>query len=57
VIDSLQLTANHHLATPVNWRAGQDVIITSGVSDAEARQLHPNGWRSPRPYMRIVRQP
>jgi thioredoxin-dependent peroxiredoxin len=57
VLDSLQLTANHRVATPVNWRAGEDVIITSAVSDDEARELYPDGWRSPRPYMRIARQP
>jgi alkyl hydroperoxide reductase subunit AhpC len=57
VIDSLQLTAKHRVATPVNWRAGEDVIITSAVPDTEARELYPDGWRSPLPYMRIVRQP
>ena len=57
VIDSLQLTAKHRVATPVNWKQGQDVIIAGSVSDDEARQIYPNGWRSPRPYIRIVPQP
>ena len=57
VIDSLQLTARHRVATPVNWKQGQDVIIAGSVSDDEARQIYPDGWRSPRPYIRIVPQP
>ena len=57
VIDSLQLTANHKVATPVNWRAGEDVIIVTSVSDEEARRTYPDGWRAPRPYLRIVPQP
>jgi thioredoxin-dependent peroxiredoxin len=57
VIDSLQLTARHKVATPVNWRQGQDVIIAGSVSDEEARQLYPQGWKAPRPYIRIVPQP
>jgi thioredoxin-dependent peroxiredoxin len=57
VIDSLQLTAKHRVATPVNWKQGQDVIIAGSVSDDEARQIYPNGWSSPRPYIRIVPQP
>jgi alkyl hydroperoxide reductase subunit AhpC len=57
VIDSLQLTASHNVATPVNWRPGQDVIIAASVSDDEARRTYPNGWRAVRPYLRIVRQP
>ena len=57
VIDSLQLTAKHRVATPVNWKQGQDVIIAGSVSDDEARQIYPDGWRSPRPYIRIVPQP
>jgi alkyl hydroperoxide reductase subunit AhpC len=57
VIDSLQLTAHHQVATPVNWRPGDDVIIAGSVSDAEARRAYPEGWRSPRPYIRIVPQP
>lgn len=57
VIDSLQLTANHRVATPVNWKQGEDVIISGSVSDAEAKQLFPQGWAAPKPYIRIVRQP
>ena len=57
VIDSLQLTANHKVATPVNWRPGEDVIIAASVSDDEARRTYPNGWRAPRSYLRIVPQP
>jgi alkyl hydroperoxide reductase subunit AhpC len=57
VIDSLQLTAEHRVATPVNWVPGQDVIISGSVSDAEARSLYPDGWKAPRPYMRIVPDP
>jgi alkyl hydroperoxide reductase subunit AhpC len=57
VIDSLQLTAGHRVATPVNWRHGEDVIIAGSVSDAEAREIYPDGWESPRPYIRIVSQP
>jgi len=54
VIDSLQLTANHKVATPANWEPGEDVIIAGSVSDAEATKVYPNGWRAPRPYMRFV---
>jgi alkyl hydroperoxide reductase subunit AhpC len=57
VIDSLQLTAKHKVATPVNWRPGDDVIIAGSVSDDEARERYPDGWESPRPYIRIVHQP
>ena len=57
VIDSLQLTAKHKVATPVNWRPGEDVIIAGSVSDEEAWQRYPEGWASPRPYIRIVPQP
>ncbi|MGH8076058.1 MAG: peroxiredoxin [Lysobacter sp.] len=57
VIDSLQLTAKHRVATPVNWHPGEDVIIAASVSDEEARQLFPAGWQSPEPYIRIVPQP
>ena len=57
VIDSLQLTAKHKVATPVNWQLGEDVIITGSVSDEEAWQRYPEGWRSPKPYIRIVPQP
>jgi alkyl hydroperoxide reductase subunit AhpC len=57
VIDSLQLTAEHKVATPVNWKDGDDVIIAGSVSDEEARETYPDGWESPRPYIRIVPQP
>ena len=57
VIDSLQLTAEHKVATPVNWQQGDDVIIAASVSDDEAKQAYPEGWRSPRPYIRIVPAP
>ncbi len=57
VIDSLQLSAKHKVSTPVNWKPGEDVIISGSVSDDEARQTYPDGWRSPKPYIRIVPQP
>ena len=57
VIDSLQLTAKHRVATPVNWQQGEDVIIAGSVSDEEAKETYPQGWKSPRPYIRIVPQP
>jgi len=57
VLDSIQLTAKHKVATPVNWKAGEDVIIAGSVSDDEAKQKYPGGWKSPRPYIRIVPQP
>jgi alkyl hydroperoxide reductase subunit AhpC len=57
VIDSLQLTARHKLATPANWHPGDEVIIVPAVSDEDARKKFPNGWRAPKPYMRIVPQP
>jgi alkyl hydroperoxide reductase subunit AhpC len=57
VIDSLQLTAKHKVATPVNWQQGQDVIIAGSVSDDDAKKIYPNGWKAPRPYLRIVPQP
>ena len=57
VIDSLQLTAKHKVATPVNWQQGEDVIIAGSVSDDEAKETYPDGWESPRPYIRIVEQP
>ncbi len=57
VIDSLQLTAKHRVATPVNWKQGEDVIIAGSVSEAEAKQLFPQGWSAPKPYIRIVAQP
>ena len=57
VIDSLQLTANHKVATPAQWTEGDDVIIAGSVSDEQAKEMFPDGWESPRPYMRIVPQP
>jgi thioredoxin-dependent peroxiredoxin len=57
VIDSLQLTAKHKVATPVNWKRGDDVIIAGSVSDEDAKKTYPNGWKAPRPYIRIVPQP
>jgi len=57
VIDSLQLTANHKVATPAQWKQGDDVIIAGSVSDEQAKETYPDGWKSPRPYVRIVPQP
>jgi thioredoxin-dependent peroxiredoxin len=57
VIDSLQLTAKHKVATPANWKQGEDVIIAGSVSDDDAKKIYPNGWKSPKPYIRIVPQP
>jgi alkyl hydroperoxide reductase subunit AhpC len=57
VIDSLQLTSKHQVATPVNWKNGEDVIIVPSVSDEDAKVKFPNGWTAPRPYLRIVPQP
>jgi thioredoxin-dependent peroxiredoxin len=57
VIDSLQLTAEHKVSTPVNWQQGEDVIIAGSVSDDEARDTYPDGWESPKPYIRIVPAP
>ncbi len=57
VIDSLQLTAKHKVATPVNWQQGEDVIIAGSVSNDEAKETYPDGWDEPRPYIRIVAQP
>src|SRR5207245_10515418 len=57
VIDSLQLTAKHRVATPVNWKRGDDVIIAGSVSDDEAKTIWPKGWKSPKPYIRVVAQP
>jgi alkyl hydroperoxide reductase subunit AhpC len=57
VIDSLQLTAKHKVATPVNWKQGDDVIIAGSVSDEEAKKTYPGGWKAPKPYLRIVPQP
>jgi alkyl hydroperoxide reductase subunit AhpC len=57
VIDSLQLTANHKVATPAQWQNGGDVIIAGSVSDEDAKKTYPDGWESPKPYIRIVPQP
>jgi len=57
VLDSVQLTAKHKVATPVNWKQGQDVIIPPAVSDEEARQKFPGGWKAAKPYLRVVQQP
>ena len=57
VIDSLQLTAKHQVATPVNWKSGEDVIIVPSVSDEDARKKYPEGWKTLKPYLRIVPQP
>ena len=57
VIDSLQLSAKHQVSTPVNWKDGDDVILQASVSDEEAKKRYPNGWKAPKPYMRIVPQP
>ena len=57
VIDSLQLTAHHRVSTPVNWKDGDDVIIAGSVSNDEAKQIWPDGWEEPKPYIRIVPQP
>src|SRR3970040_2114839 len=54
VIDFLQLTAKHQVSTPVNWKQGDDVIIMASVSDEEAKKRYPQGWKTPKPYMRIV---
>jgi alkyl hydroperoxide reductase subunit AhpC len=57
VLDSMQLTAKHRVATPVNWKQGEDVIIAGSVQDEEARRIYPQGWKAPKPYLRIVPQP
>ena len=57
LLESCQLTANHQVATPVNWQQGEDVIIVPAVSDEEAKQKYPNGWKAPKPYLRIIPQP
>jgi alkyl hydroperoxide reductase subunit AhpC len=57
VIDSMQLTAAHKVATPVNWKPGQDVIIAGSVSDDDAKKMYPDGWHAPKPYIRIVPHP
>ena len=57
VLDSIQLTAKYKVATPVNWKQGQDVIIVGSVSDEDAKKQYPEGWKAPKPYLRIVPQP
>jgi alkyl hydroperoxide reductase subunit AhpC len=57
VLDSMQLTAKHKVATPVNWKQGEDVIILPVVTEEEARLKYPDGWKAPKPYLRIVPQP
>ena len=57
VIDSMKLTAKHRVATPVNWKEGDEVIIAGSVTDEEAKKIYPDGWKAPRPYLRIVPQP
>ena len=57
VIDSMQLTAKHRVATPANWKQGDEVIIAGSVTDEEAKKIYPDGWKAPRPYIRIVPQP
>jgi alkyl hydroperoxide reductase subunit AhpC len=57
VLDSIQMTAKHKVATPVNWKQGEDVIIAGSVSDEDAKILFPQGWHAPKPYLRIVKQP
>ncbi len=57
LLDSIQLTAQHKVATPVNWKQGEDVIILASVSEAEAKKKFPDGWKAPKPYLRIVPQP
>jgi alkyl hydroperoxide reductase subunit AhpC len=57
VLDSMQLTASHKVATPVNWKSGDDVIILRAVTDEEAKGTYPDGWRAPKQYPRIVAQP
>jgi alkyl hydroperoxide reductase subunit AhpC len=57
VLDSMQLTARHKVATPVNWKQGEDVIILASVPEAEAKERFPEGWKAPKPYLRIVKQP
>ena len=57
VIDSLQMTSKHRVATPADWKPGEDVIIAGSVSDEEAKKIYPDGWKAPKPYIRIVPQP
>ncbi|HMC15638.1 MAG TPA: peroxiredoxin, partial [Albitalea sp.] len=57
VLDSMQMTAKYKVATPVNWKPGEDVIIAGSVNDEDAKKLFPEGWKAPKPYLRIVKQP
>lgn len=57
VLDSMQLTAKHKVATPVNWKSGEDVIIVPAVSDEEAKKMFPGGWKALKPYLRVTKQP
>jgi alkyl hydroperoxide reductase subunit AhpC len=57
VLDSMQLTDKHKVATPVNWKKGEDVIIVPAVSDEEAKQKYPGGWKTLKPYLRVVAEP
>ena len=57
VLDSMQLTAKHKVATPVNWKDGDDVIIVPSVSDEDAKKIYPDGWKTHKPYLRTVKQP
>ena len=57
MLDSMKLTAKHKVATPANWKQGQDVIISGSVNDEDAKKLFPQGWKSPKPYLRITQQP
>ena len=57
VLDSVQLTAKYRVATPANWKRGEDVIIAGSVTDEEAKKLYPEGWKAPKPYLRLVHQP
>src|SRR5271169_5437551 len=57
ILDSVQLTAKHQVATPVNWKPGEDVIIAPSVSNEDAQKRYPSGWKSPKPYLRFVPQP
>jgi alkyl hydroperoxide reductase subunit AhpC len=57
VVDSLQLTAKHKVATPVNWKKGDDVIIAGSVTNEQAKETYPDGWKEPKPYIRIVPEP
>jgi alkyl hydroperoxide reductase subunit AhpC len=56
-LDSIQLTAKHKVATPANWKQGEDVIISGSVTDEDAKKIYPAGWMAPKPYLRIVKQP